>query len=163
MCIYCQLLLGQVRSSNTYSMDQLLSRRLFLHIYLVMLFDPATQKTLDNPVHVNRLKHAYVRAPKLKNQVQKTYSVYRDQAVHTSHVNQDSDGTNHSQVMSDDFMRLDHMTSTQETQSESVAWSESSVPPTVDPNPHSVSSVSSRPRRPIRNPPPLPGQQFRSQ
>lgn len=58
--------------------------------HLVKLFDPSSQKTLDKPVHVNRLKHAYVRAPTPENYFQITSSVYRDQAVQTSDLNQES-------------------------------------------------------------------------
>lgn len=72
--------------------------------------------------------------------------------MQTSDVNQASDETSHSQVMSGDSMRSDHMPSTQETHSESAAQSESSVPPTVDLDPHPVPSVSTRPRRTIRKP-----------
>lgn len=65
-------------------------------------------------------------------------------------MNQEYDETSHPQVMSDDSVQSDHMTSTQETHSESADQSESSVPPTVDPD--HVPSVSTRPRRTIRKP-----------
>lgn len=120
--------------------------------HLIKLFDPSTQKTLDKPVHVNRLKHAYIRAPTPENYFQITRSVYRDQAVQTFDLNQEDDETSHPQVMSDDSVQSDHMTRTQETHSESAVQSESSVPPTVDPDPHPVPGVSTRPRRTIRKP-----------
>lgn len=80
--------------------------------HLVKLFDPSTQKTLDKPVHVNKLMHVYVRAPIPEKYFQITRSVNRDQAVQTSDLNQESDETSHTQVMSDDSMQSDHMTST---------------------------------------------------
>lgn len=72
--------------------------------------------------------------------------------MQTSDLNQESNETSHLQVMSDDSMRSDHMTSTHKKHSESVAQYESSVQPTVDPDPHPVPSVSTRPRRSIRKP-----------
>lgn len=74
--------------------------------------------------------------------------------MQTSDLNQESDETVHTQVMSDESMQFDHMTSTQETHSKSAAQSESSDPPTVDPDPQPVpsTSVSTRPRRIVRKP-----------
>lgn len=105
-------------------------------------------------MHVNRLKQAYIRTPTPDNYFQIKRSAYRGQAVQTSDLNQGSDETSHPQVMSADSMRSDHMTSTQETHSESVAQSESSVPLTMDPDPHPhpVPSVATRPCRTIRKP-----------
>lgn len=123
-----------------------------LQLSSLTLLSRNLNRKLNKPVHVNRLKHVYVHAPTPENYFHITCSVYRDQAVQTSDLNQESNETSHLQVMSDDSMRSDHMTSTHKKHSESVAQYESPVQPTVDPDPHPVPSVSTRPRRSIRKP-----------
>ncbi|XP_062587193.1 uncharacterized protein LOC134248836 [Saccostrea cucullata] len=118
--------------------------------HLVILFDPSTQKTLDKPIHINRLKYAYVRAPTPTNYFQIARSIYKDQAVQTSSITQELDEPSSTQTITDSVLPEYQTSSSQESHSVSSTQSESPVHPSADPHP--APTVLPRPRRTIRKP-----------